>query len=315
MLVRSASHAGSWYSADPARLSAQLNQLFAAASLSPQPGARVLIGPHAGYTYCGARLAETYSTWDTKNVRRVFVLGPSHHVYFRDSAMTSHYAYYDTPLGRLQVDQDVCTNLVKSCSLFKYMSRSVDDDEHLFEMHAPFIAHRCNQDGVAPKIVPILISGMSKLLRKDIVSALLPYMELPENTFVVLLDFCHWGRRFGYTMYVPGEDLEDLDDLVVLSKGENPIYKSIEVLDRTAMRIAAEGLVTKWDEYIDTTRNTICGQKPVAIVLSLIEKYRKHGGGIANESVFEWLGYSQSSQATHKNDSSVSYASGYVQLV
>lgn len=317
MLVRSASHAGSWYSADPARLSAQLTHLFAAASVSPQSGSRVLIGPHAGYTYCGARLAEAYSAWDTKSVERVFVLGPSHHVYFRDAAMVSRYGYFDTPLGRLQVDKEVCSHLVHTSSLFKYMSSSVDDDEHLFEMHAPFIVHRCKDEGVAPKIVPIMISGMSKLLRADIVSALLPYLELPENTFVVLLDFCHWGHRFGYTTYVPGPDLTHLGDFgdIVLSKDANPIYKSIEVLDRTAMQIATQGLVAKWDSYIDTTGNTICGQKPVAIVLSLIEQYRNQGGKVANEAVFQWLGYSQSSRATHRNDSSISYASGYVQLV
>lgn len=316
MLARPATHSGSWYSADPSRLSAQLSSLFAAASQSPQSGARVLIGPHAGYTYCGSRLAETYLAWDTRGVKRVFLLGPSHHVYFRDSAMVTKYSYYDTPLGRLKVDREICSKLVGSGTHFKYMSSSVDDEEHLFEMHAPFIAYRSHQDDVSPEIVPILISGMSKQLRAEIVAALLPYLQLPENTFVISLDFCHWGRRFGYTAYVPGSDLSRLGDFAdfAVSEQSNPIYKSIEVLDRTAMKVAAQGLVAKWDSYIDLTQNTICGQKPVAIVLSLIEQFKKSGGQLSGDDVFEWLGYSQSSHATKGGDSSVSYASGYVRV-
>lgn len=317
MLVRPATHAGSWYSADPSRLSAQVAAHFAATPLSSISGARVLIGPHAGLTYCVTRLAETYSVWDTSNVKRVFILGPSHHVYFRDAALVSKYSFYDTPLGRLKVDRDVCSNLVSSSVLFKYMSSSVDDDEHLFEMHAPFIAHRAQQDNLDVSIVPIMISGMSKRLRNELVTELLPYLRLPENTFVISLDFCHWGRRFGYTMYVPATDLSRLGDFAdfAQSKQANPIYQSIEFLDRTAMDVAAGGLVAKWDSYIDVTGNTICGQKPVAIVLSLIEQFQKAGGKVAGDKVFEWIGYSQSSQAVHGNDSSVSYASGYVRLV
>lgn len=316
MLVRPASHAGSWYSADPNRLTAQIAAHFAAAARPLLPGARVLIGPHAGFTYCGPRLGETYSVWDTSAVKRVFILGPSHHVYFRDAAMVSKYAYYDTPVGRLKVDQDVCAALTSRNSLFKYMSSSVDDEEHLFEMHAPFIAHRAKQEKVEVAIVPIMISGLSKKLRADVVAALLPYLGEPENTFVISLDFCHWGRRFGYTTYLPNNDLSKMGDFADFSHShrKNPIYKSIETLDHTAMEIAAGGLVAKWDAYIDTTGNTICGQKPLAIVLSLIEHFRETGGEIAGDDVFEWLGYSQSNQAEHGNDSSVSYASGYVQL-
>lgn len=315
MSVRPATHAGSWYSADPARLSAQLAALFAAAAQAPQSGARVLIGPHAGYTYCGARLAETYLAWDTSGVKRVFILGPSHHVYFRDAALVSKYGYYDTPLGQLAVDRDVCSKLTKS-GVFKYMSASVDEEEHLFEMHAPFIAQRCHQDKVSPTIVPIMISGMSKQLRKDIVANLLPYLQLLENTLVISLDFCHWGRRFGYTTYIPESDLNDIGDYLEFAnlKHKNPIYKSIEALDRAAMEVAALGLVARWDSYIDATGNTICGEKPIGIVLSLLEHFKNHGGKLKSGEVFEWVGYSQSNQVEKPSETSVSYASGYVRV-
>lgn len=315
-MIRSATHSGSWYSADPYILSQQLSTWFNKAPKS-QAGARVLVGPHAGYSYCGARLAESYSVWDLSTTKRVFILGPSHHVYFKDSVLLSAFDSYETPLGNLDVDLDVCNQLKnsKANTLFKSMSESIDEDEHLFEMHMPFLMFRCKQEGVkAPKIVPILISSLSKSAREEVVESLLPYFEDKQNAFVILSDFCHWGRRFGFTEYVPDNDLSEI---VSYSKSVDrgiPIYKSIEYLDRSAMIIATAGSAAKWDSYIENTGNTICGQKPIGLVLKLIEGFKRDGGLTVSDSVFEWLGYSQSSKAVKSSDSSVSYASGYVRL-
>lgn len=307
MSVRPATHAGSWYTSDGIRLKSQISKYFAAAKevTAPVPGARILVGPHAGYAYLGPRLAETFAAWDTLKVRRVFILGPSHHVYFRQRALVLAYSAYDTPVGRLPVDTEVCAKLCNGpLAPFGYMLEAVDDDEHLFEMHAPFIAQQAQEAGVDVKIVPIMISGLSPELRERVVAALVPYMEKEENTFVVLSDFCHWGRRFGYTEYVPGQDLTQCGEYLKRRRGANEIWQSIEFLDRLAMEVALSGKVAAWDDYIEATGNTICGQKPLGIVLRLLEKKGGSNG-------FQWLGYSQSSQATGPSDSSVLYASGY----
>ena len=60
MSIRPATHAGSWYSNNPTKLKNQLDQFFAKARSLKTPlsgedasngidGARILIGPHAGY--------------------------------------------------------------------------------------------------------------------------------------------------------------------------------------------------------------------------------------------------------------------------
>lgn len=324
MAIRPATHAGSWYSNDKRLLLRQLEKYFGEASslstgLSGQPvalpikGARVLIGPHAGYLYLGKQLAETFNVWDTSKVKRVFVLGPSHHVYFANSALVSGFEAYETPLGNLPVDTDTIGRLVKVIGVsgkpvFQYMSEEVDEDEHLFEMHAPFIYHRTHNlpQGV-PKIIPIMISGLGDKLRTDIVDALRPYFADDENTFVISSDFCHWGPRFGYTQYVPEAETHlGKGDITTLRSGASvsrPIHQSIEILDKEAMRIASSGDYSSWKQYIDTTGNTICGQKPIGIVLGLLDRQR-----------FEWIGYSQSSHVTRYDDTSVSYASGYVRM-
>lgn len=334
MSIRPATHAGTWYPNSSIKLGSQLDGFFKHAfdlgkSGKLVRGARILIGPHAGFAYSGIRLAESFTAWDTSRVKRVFILGPSHHVYFKSSAMVSGYEYYETPFGKLPVDVETTKKMTElegsqGGSVFKYMSDDVDDEEHSFEMHTPFIYYKCkNLPQGLPQIIPIMISGLSDRLSKDIIGALLPYLEDEENTFIISSDFCHWGSRFGYTQYLaqkPAKGIQ-LDDLLNLRHStkikltDMPIYKSIEFLDREAMHIASSGSYSLWKEYISTTGNTICGQKPIGIILRLLEEYEKSGKSIvAGNDVFNWISYSQSSQVHKYHDSSVSYVSGYVKL-
>lgn len=335
---RLATHAGSWYTGNASRLEAQLSQLFEQAkenkaSLTEDQdcskvvkGARVLIGPHAGYLFSASRLAETFNVWDTSKVKRVFILGPSHHVYFKNYAMISQFDNYETPLGLLPVDKLVCQHLATltrssgKSATFKYMSLEVDEDEHSFEMHAPLLYYRSrNLPQGVPKIIPIMISGMDDAFREDLVSALTPFFQDEENTFVISSDFCHWGSRFGYTEYLEKKpegriSFEDLISLRPYSKmlpSSLPIHQSISYLDKTAMQIASTGSQKAWKDYIYNTGNTICGQKPIEIVLSLLEKHNESKSSVEFNKGFFWIGYSQSSEVTRPNDSSVSYASGF----
>lgn len=313
MAIRTASHAGAWYSANPVRLNKQLDEFLKAAPPSVS-GARLLIGPHAGYTYAGATLAETYNAWDTSNVKRIFILGPSHHVYFKSVALVSGADEYETPFGNLPVDTQVVEELVKN-KVFKKMSMDVDEDEHSFEMHSPYI-YKLTQhlpQGV-PSIVPIMISHSDEEFNAKVSSILAEYLKDESNTFVISSDFCHWGSRFGYTSYTPSGSLDDLKDLSSNSKIPSSglsIYKSIEYLDKLATKIASTGSSKDWKNYIKATENTICGQKPISILLETIERTKENENLGEDWGKFKWIGYSQSSQVTSVRDSSVSYASGY----
>lgn len=310
---------------------AQLKTLFEQTLVRPTTGNRVLLGPHAGYTYSGERLAETFAVWDTTKVKRIFLLGPSHHVYFNNKVLVSKYDGYETPMGVLPVDTETVKTLINKVSslgrhIFKYMSEEVDDDEHLFEMHAPFIYYSSKElpQGI-PKIIPILISGMDDKLNLELATALAPYLEAEENHFIISSDFCHWGSRFGYTKYLHKEPKKS-DDIIPseLSSLSNvhasydkygsssksktmPIHTSIELLDRTGMNVALTGSYIKWKRYIDVTGNTICGQLPIGVILRMLEV-----GDV--DLTFEWIGYSQSNSVTRPSESSVSYASGYITI-
>jgi len=68
---------------------------------------------------------------------RVFLLGPSHHVYLPGCAL-SQCDQYATPLGNLVLDRDTLDELAAT-KKFTWMGKDVDEDEHSIEMHLPYV--------------------------------------------------------------------------------------------------------------------------------------------------------------------------------
>lgn len=104
------------------------------------------------------------------------------------------------------------------------------------------------------------------------------------------------------------------------SSTSTPIYKSIEYLDRKGMEVLSTGSIDEWDEYISKTKNTICGRKPLSVLLNCLDKSSRErlpmNGFKSSEErdswgKLKWIGYAQSSQARELRESSVSYSSGY----
>lgn len=72
------------------------------------------------------------------NSTRVFILGPSHHLYLDGCALSSCDAYA-TPLGDLPIDKATVAELRNSGQFERDMKLDVDEAEHSIEMHLPYI--------------------------------------------------------------------------------------------------------------------------------------------------------------------------------
>jgi len=292
--VRRATHAGTWYSESAAKLSSELNGWLqaAAASSSPQPDrtAQVIIAPHAGFSYSGPTAAYAYSSVDACRVRRIFLLGPSHHVYLEGCSVSAT-SHYETPLGSLEVDRGLTDELLAT-GAFEVMSQKVDEDEHSLEMHLPYIVHILAEGDPAAgfTLVPVLVGSLSESSKSKYGGIFAKYLSDPENLFVVSSDFCHWGSRFRFQHYDK-------------SKGE--IYQSIEALDRTGMGLIENTDARGFAEYLKQYGNTICGRHPISILLYSILALGERGF----PSELRFVQYAQSSQVQSMADSSVSYAS------
>ncbi|KAK3319737.1 memo-like protein-domain-containing protein [Cercophora scortea] len=235
MRTRQASHAGSWYSGLPTRLSSELDKWLALVpdtlgdSKLPIAGARVIIAPHAGYSYSGPCAAWAYKALDLRAAKRVFVLGPSHTYYLQGCALTS-FDKYRTPFGDLVVDSEVTTELEETGG-FQEIPSYRDVEEHSLEMHLPYLWKRLEQTHGGdttkfPRIVPILVGDLADPDEKHFGQLLAPYLKDPENAFIISSDFCHWGERFTYrpTYYTDGI-LRNIDAREERKAGQNQSKK------------------------------------------------------------------------------------------
>ncbi|GAA5953884.1 hypothetical protein JCM8115_004186 [Rhodotorula mucilaginosa] len=355
--TRAASHAGSWYTDNKALLAAQLAQWLEATAnpkqgeplrQAPVKGCKAIIAPHAGYSYSGPAAAFAYRCIDVENIQRVFVLGPSHHVYL-DGCALSRCSAYETPIGQLPLDLETINEL-RETGKFQGMDLSTDEDEHSIEMHLPYI--RKVFEGRNIKIVPILVGSISTSSEKTFGALLAPYLADPHTLFVISSDFCHWGTRFRYTHYHP----PDSDDLATGSTltsrnfaekaGGGPVWKGIEKLDHLGMEAIAFGggggggggggrtrddhheqqVKTKKEKksaaqahdefaaYLRQTKNTICGRHPIGVLLGALAALEAAQSGLQPPQTMKcaWVRYEQSSHVEHLSDSSVSYASAFV---
>ncbi|XP_020715704.1 protein MEMO1 isoform X2 [Ceratitis capitata] len=271
-------------------LSRQLDRWLSAAELSHGP-ARAIIAPHAGYTYCGACGAFAYRQVSPAVVKRVFILGPSHHVRLRGCALSTAKTY-KTPLYDLKIDTQINDQLEKTGN-FSRMDMKTDEDEHSIEMHLPYIAKVMEDFKDQFTIVPILVGSLNPEQEALYGNILASYFTDPQNLFVISSDFCHWGHRFNYTHY---------------DRSCGPIYASIEKLDKDGMAIIETLNPNAFTEYLRKYNNTICGRHPIGVMLNAVKALQHQG---YNNMSFKFLKYAQSSQCKDVDmDSSVSYASG-----
>jgi len=246
--------------------------------------ARAVIAPHAGFSYSGPTAAWAYKHVSPTGIRRVFVLGPSHHHSMSRCAVSSC-ATYETPFGGIPVDRATSAALLET-GAFDVMDLSVEEAEHSIEMHLPYILHVMGATSF--ELVPILVGALDEAAEARYGALLAPHLLCAENLWVVSSDFCHWGRRFRYTRY---------------DAAEGAICQSIEALDRRAMGLIEAQDARGFAAYLRATSNTICGRHPIALLLHALENSRFS---------LQFVRYAQSSSVYTMDDSSVSYASAVV---
>ena len=164
--IRPAAVAGTFYPTDPGRLRQDIDRYLRDAGSATEESAvretrplKALIAPHAGYPYSGPVAGSAYN--DVRSLRgkikRVILIGPAHRVPVTGLATTSASAF-DTPLGAVPVDLDVCGELNRIPGV--HVHDAAHAPEHGLEVHLPFLIHTLgnveNFESVGFSIVPLL---------------------------------------------------------------------------------------------------------------------------------------------------------------
>jgi MEMO1 family protein len=181
--VRPPAVAGMFYPADPGELEATVRGLLSQAVPASGPLPAALVAPHAGYAYSGpvAGTAWALVSRARGHVRRVVLLGPSHHVAFQGMALPES-AAFASPLGVHDVDAEGCA----AVDALPWVRRweCPHRGEHSLEVHLPFLSVTLGR----PLLLPLLTGAVAP----DEVADTLERVWDSRTLVVVSTDLTHY---------------------------------------------------------------------------------------------------------------------------
>jgi AmmeMemoRadiSam system protein B/AmmeMemoRadiSam system protein A len=266
--------AGSWYPDDKIELEKMINKIYVQAPTLDFYGEVLgLIVPHAGYQYSGAAAVNAYAALANQDIKRVIIMGPTHHIYFKGASILK-VKYYETPLGKVELDQVACQALLQTKEFTS--NKAAHAQEHSVEIQLPLLQHVLKDF----KIIPIVVGELDKSDYEKIADNLRSYMD--DYTIIIASsDFTHFGRRFGYMPFKDNfkENVQKLD---------------FGALDKI-LHLDPDGFL----QYIDQTKATICGNRAIALLLKILGK----------NCYAQLINYYTSGDLMGNYEDSVSYAS------
>jgi len=169
MVIRKASHAGSWYPGKKEGLIKDLESSFKDSKFGPgklpeslNMEKRTIIGaisPHAGYSFSGRCAAFTYLNLFKEKIPDTVIILGTDHVGYGGVALLGDGAW-ETPLGSLEIDFELSQQILETSDIVVDDSSAftgVMEQEHNIEIQLPFIKYCAKDKDV--KIVTIKISG------------------------------------------------------------------------------------------------------------------------------------------------------------
>lgn len=183
--IRETAVAGLFYPANVYQLESDIDNYLqhAPSTLSNRP--KIMIVPHAGYKYSAQVAAHAYKRLESfkKQVKNVFLLGPSHQVFVEGIAL-SPAKQFKTPLGAINTNTTITADLLNNKKLFK-LSKKAHKNEHALEVQMPFLQKTLENF----TIIPMLYGNADP---KKIAEVLEPYLRLDNSILIISADLSHY---------------------------------------------------------------------------------------------------------------------------
>ncbi len=193
--VRKADFAGSWYPASSERCQKEIERygektLEISATPSKAVGGIV---PHAGWTYSGEiafNVLRSLAKWSSPQTVVIFGmhLGPtSDHVIMVEGE-------WETPLGNIEIDEALASELVKSFVFIKE-TPFVHGADNTIELQLPFIRYLFPKS----RILPVGVASREEALEIGSAVADLVIKKGVEALVIGSTDLTHYGTNYGFT--------------------------------------------------------------------------------------------------------------------
>lgn len=249
--IRPPAVAGLFYPGQPGALRSELGAL-----LDPVRTARagrppkVLIVPHAGYAYSGSVAAVAYAQLqaESRGVRRVVLLGPTHRVAVRGVAIPSGEAFA-TPLGDVKLDVETLQRLATLPHVV--ISDAAHAGEHSLEVQLPFL-QTVLQDF---RLVPLAVGNIAGSDLADVVDTV---WGGDETLVIVSSDLSH------YHPYAEAKalDVSTVERILALAPGidhehacgATPINAALTLAKRRALQPQLLAMCNSGDTSGDRSR-------------------------------------------------------------
>jgi len=175
---------------------------------------------------------------------------------------------FETPLGTVQSETALITELEKNLPFDPFQDEIVHKTEHTIEFQLLFLKY-CFKDGTPFKVIPVLCSSFHDVMSKGVAP-----MENPQfNAFITVLrdtlkassyrtcfiasaDLAHCGVRFGDTS-PPSHDF-----LLNLEREDRALLGAVEKMDSEAFYLDIQRV---------KDRRNICGLPPIYTLLTLLD--------------------------------------------
>lgn len=275
--------AGMFYEADKERLRAEIKACFLSElgpkSLPSEHKPKKIFGgvaPHAGYMFSGAGAACTYKEIAEADTPTTFIIiGPNHSG--RGAEVATMSEDWDTPLGRIESDKELISNMVTTC-------RSVEEDkiaythEHSVEVQIPYLQFLF---GKKIKFAPLLVNTNNTKTLEEIGRCI---ASINKSACVIASsDFTHHGINYGYLPF------------------KNNIKENMYKLDKEIIKCITELDTSGFIEKIKKTKATVCGWGAILTTMHAVKKMGSKKGIL--------LKYYTSGDVTKDYSNSVGYAS------
>lgn len=280
--VRPPAWAGSFYPADPDKLSAAIDDYTsrAAATRPVTPDRsrlRAIVMPHAGYPYSGWTAAHAGLVLKPGAFSKVILLGPDHRVGFKNASVSGA-DFYQTPLGKIPVHHDAEV-LRGSPPLFRNIATS-DREEHSLEVVLPFLQRYLGDFA----LVPMVLGDAAPVA---IASTLFPFID-KKTLLVISSDLSHY-LPYNEAVVKDRHTIDQLlaGDAAALAAADNNACgkNGLLVLLELARRLNWQPVLLHYANSGDTAgaRDRVVGYATLAFYETEMEKTMQEPGQLSPE--------------------------------